>query len=154
MPLPLTVSCFSKIQIGSTFLVPAHLGSPGKRAVKWMCVCVYVYNNNKQLSGLITGGNCHSVPDWNNLSTLHKQLVMVYQRDHWVDDIRYSLCKNSIFQTAFQIGNIIKQTISSNLPLNHSSFYHVQETFFVLLKKPFPHLHVWNSNSIPGNIMY
>ena len=40
MPLPLTVSCFSKIQIGSTFLVPAHLGSPGKRAVKWMCVCV------------------------------------------------------------------------------------------------------------------
>jgi len=31
MPLPLTVSCFSKIQIGFTFLVPAHLGSPGKR---------------------------------------------------------------------------------------------------------------------------
>jgi len=39
MPLPLTdVSCFSKTQIGSTFLVPAHPGSPGKRAVKWMCV--------------------------------------------------------------------------------------------------------------------
>jgi len=33
MPLPLTVSCFSKIQIGFTFLVSAHLGSPGKRAV-------------------------------------------------------------------------------------------------------------------------
>ena len=30
MPLALTVSCFSKIQIGFTFLVPAHLGSPGK----------------------------------------------------------------------------------------------------------------------------
>jgi len=29
MPMPLTVSCFSKIQIGFTFLVPAHLGSPG-----------------------------------------------------------------------------------------------------------------------------
>jgi len=27
MPLPLTVSCFSKMQIGFTFLVPAHLGS-------------------------------------------------------------------------------------------------------------------------------
>ena len=40
MPLPLTVSCFSKIQIGFTFLVPAQLGSPGKRAVKWVCVCV------------------------------------------------------------------------------------------------------------------
>jgi len=34
MPLPLTVSCFSKIQIGFTFLLPVHLGSPGKRAVK------------------------------------------------------------------------------------------------------------------------
>ena len=34
MPLPLTVSCSSKIQIGFTFLVPADLGSPGKRAVK------------------------------------------------------------------------------------------------------------------------
>ena len=41
MPLPLTVSCFSKIQIGFTFLVPAHPGSPGKRAVKRVCVCVY-----------------------------------------------------------------------------------------------------------------
>ena len=39
MPLSLTVSCFSKIQIGFTFLVPAHLGSPGKRAVKRVCVC-------------------------------------------------------------------------------------------------------------------
>jgi len=42
MPLPLTVSCFSKIQIGFTFLVLAHLGSPGKRAVKRVCVCVLV----------------------------------------------------------------------------------------------------------------
>jgi len=38
MPLLLTVSCFSKIQIGFTFLVPAHVGSPGKRAVKRVCV--------------------------------------------------------------------------------------------------------------------
>ena len=40
MPLPLTVSCSSKIQIGFTFLVPANPGSPGKRAVKRVCVCV------------------------------------------------------------------------------------------------------------------
>jgi len=39
MPLPPTVSCFSKIQIGFAFLVPAHLGSPGKRAVKRVYVC-------------------------------------------------------------------------------------------------------------------
>jgi len=43
MPLPLIVSCFSEIQIGFTFLVPAHPGSPGKRAVKQVCVCVYIY---------------------------------------------------------------------------------------------------------------
>ena len=42
MPLPLTVSCFSKIRIGFTFLVRAHPGSPGKRVVKRMCVCVFV----------------------------------------------------------------------------------------------------------------
>jgi len=40
MPLPLTVSCFSKIQIGFTFLVLAHPGRPGQRAVKRVCVYV------------------------------------------------------------------------------------------------------------------
>jgi len=40
MPLPLTVSCFSKIQTGFTFLVPAYPGSPGQGAVKRVCVCV------------------------------------------------------------------------------------------------------------------
>jgi len=45
VPLPLTVSCSCKIQIGFTFLVPAHLGSPGQRAVNGcVCVCVlFVY---------------------------------------------------------------------------------------------------------------
>jgi len=42
MPLPLNVSCFSKIQIGFTFLVPAHPGRPGQRDNKWgMYVCSY-----------------------------------------------------------------------------------------------------------------
>jgi len=38
MPLPLTVSCFSKIQIGFTFLVPAHPGSTGKEPLNG-CLC-------------------------------------------------------------------------------------------------------------------
>jgi len=38
MPLPLTISCFSKIQIGFTFLVLAHPGSSGQRAAKRVCV--------------------------------------------------------------------------------------------------------------------
>ena len=47
MPLPLTVSCFSKIQFGFTFLVTAHPGSHRKRTVKrvYVCVCVYVLLN-------------------------------------------------------------------------------------------------------------
>ena len=50
MSLPLTVSCFSTIHIGFIFLVPAHLGSPGQRAVKRMYVCSrtdYVALNTK-----------------------------------------------------------------------------------------------------------
>jgi len=50
MPLPLTVSCFSKIQIGFTFLVPAHLGTPEKRAVKrvhaFLLLLFSLINNN------------------------------------------------------------------------------------------------------------
>ena len=42
IPLPLTVSCFSKIQIGFSFLVLAHPGSPGQRAIKWGVVAVVV----------------------------------------------------------------------------------------------------------------
>ena len=42
MPLPLTVSCFSEIQIGFTFLVLAHPGSRGKRAIKRLNGCVFV----------------------------------------------------------------------------------------------------------------
>jgi len=43
MPRPLTVSCFSNVQIGFTFLVPAHPGNSKKMAVKRVCVCVCVW---------------------------------------------------------------------------------------------------------------
>ena len=51
MSLPLTVSCFSNIQIGFTFLAPAHPGSPGQRAVKWVCVRVCVSSICRPTSG-------------------------------------------------------------------------------------------------------
>jgi len=50
MSLPLTVSCSSKIQIGFICLVPAHLDSPGQRAVKRVCVCV---NRRLQLPSVL-----------------------------------------------------------------------------------------------------
>jgi len=49
IPLPLTASCFSKVQIGFSFLVPAYLGSPGKGLLN-LCVCVATY--------LMSGGIC------------------------------------------------------------------------------------------------
>ena len=51
MPLPLTVSCFSKI--GVAFLVPAHPGSPGPRAVKRVCVYVCVVSSVMQVTTTI-----------------------------------------------------------------------------------------------------
>ena len=55
MPLPLTISCFSKIQIGFTFLVPAHPSSPGKRAVKQVCV----HNLHSKLFRKLTQTSLH-----------------------------------------------------------------------------------------------
>jgi len=55
MPLPLTVSCFSKIQIGLPCLVPAYLDSPGKGAIKRVCVCVFVVQTSSLLQ-------CQSMP--------------------------------------------------------------------------------------------
>jgi len=46
MPLPLTVSSFVKIQIGLTFLVLAHAGSLGQRAIKRVCVLLIPYTCN------------------------------------------------------------------------------------------------------------
>jgi len=51
MPMPLTVSCFSKIQIGFTFLVPAHPGSPEKRPLNvCVCVCVCIGKSSSEIS--------------------------------------------------------------------------------------------------------
>ena len=60
MPLPLTVSCFSRIQIGFTFLVPAHPGSPGQRAIKWGCVCCGLLQSKMARFRLFTGAATES----------------------------------------------------------------------------------------------
>jgi len=80
MPLPLTVSCFSKIQIGFTFLVLVHTGSPGKRATKCVCVCNVSVN--------LTAADCKKMCiclistlslkklDWQTLSTETKRIPL------------------------------------------------------------------------------
>ena len=58
MPLPLTVSCFSKIQIGFTFLVPADVGSPEKGPLNGcvgVCKCHHHFIcSNKQNMNLVS----------------------------------------------------------------------------------------------------
>jgi len=75
MPLPLTVSCFSKIRIGFTFLVPAHPGSPGQRAVGRVCVCGDF--RGAQMSGGGKSGHGR-----------HNVLLSVWQRASLFDQIR------------------------------------------------------------------
>ena len=60
--MPLTVSCFSKIHIGFTFLIPAHPGSPRQRVVKRVCVCVStVLQANRKLYGACNFNCCSYV---------------------------------------------------------------------------------------------
>ena len=73
MPLPLTVSCFSEIQIGFTFLVLAHLGSPGKRAVKRVCVC------KSQNGNYAANFNFSVVVSWTfSCSVLNKEVFVAH----------------------------------------------------------------------------
>ena len=58
------------VWIGFTFLVPAHPGSPGKRAVKRVCVCVCVTRRLAQV-GVYNG---------------RKTVCVVFFRDKLVED--------------------------------------------------------------------
>ena len=71
MPLPLTVSCFCKIQIGFTFLVPAHPGSPGQRAVEQVCACLF--HQDKQLTYYFTVCTCK----------IFSKLIILYTKKHY-----------------------------------------------------------------------
>ena len=72
LPLPLTISCSSKIQIGFTFLVPAHQGSPGKGPLN-VCVCIYIYTgiqyptcthcHSKTVCQAVSAGSWHDMPN-------------------------------------------------------------------------------------------
>jgi len=59
MPLPLIVSCSSKIQIGFTFLAPAYPGCPGKEAVKWLLFHTFFTDG---LSGKFATNSCLNIP--------------------------------------------------------------------------------------------
>jgi len=117
MPLPLTVSCFSKIQIGFTFLVPAHLGSPGQRASK-LCVCVCEWT---------------ALPFYDTLAAQHQNLVyksrlMVFVQimNEITDKTAYTNCCMCIYRvgqknrTVFRLDNFV--TVSPKKACSMSKF--------------------------------
>jgi len=73
MPLPLTVSCFSKIQIGFTFLVLAYLGSPGKRPLN-VCVCVMLWQGKDEARQLVLLCSLEGFDTYSSVSGTHNNL--------------------------------------------------------------------------------
>ena len=86
MPLPLTVSCFSKIQISFTFLVLAHLGSPEQTAVKWVCAraracaCVRVC-----VRACVRAASECACSEYNTNSHFEATLLQVVINSSWTD---------------------------------------------------------------------
>ena len=108
MPLPLTVSCFSKIQIGFTFLVPAHPGFPGQipQSRKTVVCCVVCYcnilkssllhqtnNNNNNNNNICSTALCPGLNGW--ASTLKVKPIWILLKQETVigSGISWAICK-------------------------------------------------------------
>jgi len=117
MPLPLTVSCFSKIQIGFTFLVPAHPGSPGQRAVKQVCVCwlVELRESLSRVGSDLKQRIIESVKStWRTLNDLAR-----YRRDTGDEAAASDI-------SASDIDNIVSETVSTLDDANSCERFTVQ----------------------------
>ena len=85
MPLPLTVSCFSKIQMGFTFLVPAYTGSPRKRPLNArarMCVCVTAVYDGTKMYWAYLFRNADNSSDAPSCTSLLQQSLSLTSRAH------------------------------------------------------------------------
>jgi len=83
MPLPLTVSCFSKIQIGFTFLVPAY---------RCVCVCVCVCMRHGQCNGTVSVRRSvcpHVCPSYRRLQQRAAGLLLWARRGRNIDRLLY-----------------------------------------------------------------
>jgi len=102
MPLPLAVSSLSKIQIGFTFLVPAHPNSPGQRAIKRVCV----YPLYMRLPTLLTG-----------LESLCLQVVHAYNSHFFNFTVAYDMFISTMgyFRLNVRINDLQPENISTIL---------------------------------------
>ena len=127
MPLPFTVACFSKIQIGFTFLVLAHLGSPGKGPLNG-CVCVCVCVCCSLYSQLVTSRSLHSTLNTVRLSMMRAGCWSTLRQCWWcvlqsLPFVEYELHKqlvnklkikgmNSLFRLKIQISVGVTQLVA------------------------------------------
>ena len=85
MPLPLTVSCFSKIKIGFTFLVPAHQGSPGQTGVCVLLMVLPLVSQCEYTMGSYTAETIAEATVSTNYTCLHA-LILQYHT-------QYTICR-------------------------------------------------------------
>ena len=121
MPLPLTVSCFSKIQIGFTFLVPAHPGSPRQRAVKWVCVLHNDGQGQKPITLL------HSALHQSTQHSSRAELQMCNE------NVYYTFCYQNVLQTCVSFSSTY-QHLYDRILISHST-HHRQSRRDVLKSK-------------------
>jgi len=114
MPLPLTVSCLSKIQIGFTFLVLAHPGSPRQRAVKRVCVSVWKWP--AQGTGTVPTVSAH----FRSLFSIIYLTVAQITRCCLAYDMN-TRTTMEMHDTALSVAQIHNRSISGTAALCHSS---------------------------------
>ena len=137
MPLPLTVSCFSKIQTGFTFLVAAHPGSPGQRAVKW--VCVYIirwslpirsincywktpsHSDQRKINKLqIKSGSCKKTHhSWLYRLNILVNILWIYCE--W-DELPWMFCSDAHDLTAYQFADVEQLRQACHTLFTHHEF--------------------------------
>jgi len=136
MPLPPTDFCFSKIQIGSTFLVLAHPGSPRQRAIKWvllLLINVCIASELIKVRQLRDSRCCSSSVTWQqapptSLPRRRRPLLLHTDTQHWRFDFthRHLLCHQvSIFS-------------SFSLICHYSSVQKIKLAIAIL-----PHMHMY-----------
>ena len=116
MPLPLTVSCFSKIQIGFTFLVLAHLGSPGKEPLNG-CVCAaarYAVTANMQVLFMFYQESLQHLAHDQNTNILGQWTVIwcVSWKSQLTNDCRQHSCYNNYHPNITRMQYTISQSIT------------------------------------------
>jgi len=111
MPLPLTVSCFSKTQIGFTFLVLAHLGNPKQSPEGHkvdVCVLWFIVNNNNNNLGTTEKTGCDGMGMCCKKKTMKIKLLLLLAGGNciwmWVD----FLLRRRLWQSCYYTTNCFR----------------------------------------------